>query len=174
MDERSHVHRIREILSRVKLQHAVFNRLDFDAEMVTPLGLHVAIRIYARVPDRQLPEDPGGHDVPEIPTYLEIRLTAEDLLCSSDDAKCALAFAHRVRDVLQKACEHEIDEMLIVNGRREFNPHPGEDEPPPAEVFASRFGTGIRFASIYTPENQEKLRASYARDRRARIGRRTP
>jgi hypothetical protein len=78
--------------------------------------------IHAQVPHR----DTG---VPNL-SFTRIVLQELELVCARDDAALAASLVERVRMAVRNWLTHELDESLLVSGRRVFDPHPAPRLPP--------------------------------------------
>lgn len=152
------IDRLYRLADRVTLQHALYNRIEIEW-MVDATRPCLTLKIYASVPDRRIPSRADGQDVPEIPTTTESRFDAFTLLEMKEDDAIALV-KDRARMAIRDALLHELDEMLLCDGKRIHDPHPNAE----GEGWLDGLLVIMRDESM-----QAKLREGYRRDRVKRI-----
>lgn len=155
---RSEEARLYALADRVTLQHALYNRIEIEW-MVDPWGGYLMLKIYASVPDRRAPSRTDGHDVGEIPTTTDARISAS-LLLDLPEGEALGYIVQAAHEFIRNALIHELDEMLLCDGKRVHDPHPNAD----GEGWLDGLLAVMRDDGMQT-----KLREGYRRDRLARL-----
>ncbi len=117
--------RLERLIATVKLHHPVFGALLAEWRAMDE---SLELTVTGRVPDRSEPSrEITTHEPTRILVKLVVSIQIGRVLRLPDHA-ARMLLASELRDALIAAASHEIDEMIMVNGTREFDPHRHDED----------------------------------------------